>query len=162
MPVLIIMSRKLPKSPFHIILNRNLIAYLMMYPYVSHVYLTCIRLSLVTSCASASCAARRGSYAAGERGESGYISYSCIVFGYISYQIRILMYLDVSCVYPVKYMYLGRFLGVTLACTLDTYRDLRQDTCILDSSSRYNKIHRDTKSRYMRDTYGIHSEIHTF
>ena len=28
-----------------------------------------------------------------------------IVFGSVSYQIRILMYPDVSCVYPVKYMY---------------------------------------------------------
>ena len=47
-----------------------------------------------------------------------------------------------------KYMYLMRFLDVTL----DTYQDTsaHQDTCIfMDSSSRYIKIHRDTKSRYM-------------
>ena len=44
---------------------------------------------------------------------------------------------------------------------------IHQDTCILDSSSRYIKIHRDTKSRYMylrrvmttlRDTIRIHHD----
>ena len=41
---------------------------------------------------------------------------------------------------------------------------IHQDTCILDCSSRYIRIHRDTKSRYMylgRDTCGIQSEMHT-
>ena len=125
------------------------------------------------------------------------------------------MYLDVSCVYPVKYMYLECIL-MYLKCILNApfyskrihvhvfdmypkgvtdtfgihvrYIRIHQDTCILGASlvsrwlarwihigiyikihvswtlhqDRYNKIHRDTKSRYMRDTYGIHSEIHTF
>ena len=44
---------------------------------------------------------------------------------------------------------------------------IQQDTCILDSSSRYIKIHRDTKSRYMylgrvmttlQDTIRIHQD----
>ena len=45
---------------------------------------------------------------------------------------------------------------------------IHQDTCILDASSRYIKIHRDTKSRYMylgrvmttlQDTIRIHHAI---
>jgi hypothetical protein len=59
-----------------------------------------------------------------------------------------------------RYMYLGRFLGVTL----DTCQDTSGYVYLLDSSSRYIRIHRDTKSRYMylgRDTCGIQSETHT-
>ena len=71
----------------------------------------------------------------------------------LCYIPREYMYLDILHVfytYPkgVQYTYLMRFLDVTL----DTYQDTsaHQDTCIfMDSSSRYIKIHRDTKSRYM-------------
>jgi hypothetical protein len=43
---------------------------------------------------------------------------------------------------------------------------IHQDTCILDSSSRYIRIHRDTKSRYMylgrvmTNICGIHARIY--
>jgi hypothetical protein len=116
-------------------------------------------------------------------------------------RIRILMYCDVSCVYPEGYMYPSCIL-MYLKCILnallhvhsknalymyfyvlhvfytypkrvqDTFWDthqihqdtcilgaslvshwihvrIHQDTCILDYSSRYIRIHRDTKLRYM-------------
>ena len=55
-----------------------------------------------------------------------------IVFGYISYQIRILLYLDVSLVY--------------LECILMCPVDIHQDTCILFECNRACKIH----LRYIR------------
>ena len=63
------------------------------------------------------------------RGEAGDGTFP-IVFGYISYQIRILLYLDVSL--HVEY------LGCILMCPVHIHQD----------TSRYIKIHQDT-SRYI-------------